>query len=156
MKAWTLLALRLSCGLLMVWWGLDKLVNVEHGVAVAERFYLGIGTAPAFLQFFGVFQTLLGVAVMLGWRRRLLYPPLAAIAGVTAAGVWRSILDPWGWWLGRTNALFYPSLIILAAVLVLMAFRAEDRLALDARRGGTAGALRSSPGATALDGKEPS
>lgn len=43
------------------------------------------------------------------------------ITGVTLAGVWRSIVDPWGWYLTGTNALFYPSVVIFAGVLVLLA-----------------------------------
>jgi hypothetical protein len=37
--------------------------------------------------------------------------------------VWRSIVDPWGWYLTGTNALFFPSLIIFAGAVVLLAFR---------------------------------
>jgi hypothetical protein len=49
--------------------------------------------------------------------------------------VWRSIVDPWGWYLEGANVLFFPSLIIFAAALVLAAHRAEDALSVDARRG---------------------
>lgn len=133
-RDWTLLLLRVSLGLLMIWWGLDKLVNVEHGVRVAEGFYLGIGAAPALLQVFGVIQILLGLLVIIGLLRRFAYPALAAITLVTALGVWKSILDPWGWVLGRTNALFYPSLIIFAGALVMWAFIPEDTLSVDGRR----------------------
>jgi hypothetical protein len=41
------------------------------------------------------------------------------------------VIDPWGWVFSGSNALFYPSLIIFAASLLLIAFRDEDRLALD-------------------------
>ena len=61
MKAWTLLFLRVSLGWLLVIWGADKVINVEHGLA-------------------------------------------------------------------GSNALFYPSLIIFAASLLLIAFRDEDTL----------------------------
>lgn len=133
-KEWTLLFLRISLGLLMVWWGLDKLVNVEHGVRVAEGFYLGIGAAPAVLTVFGVLQILLGIMVILGSWRRFAYPALAVVTAATALGVWKSIVDPWGWVLGRTNALFYPSLIIFAGALVMWAFMQEDTLSVDGRR----------------------
>jgi hypothetical protein len=42
-------------------------------------------------------------------------------------------VDPWGWYLEGSSVLFYPSLIIFAAVLVLWAMSAEDVLALGAR-----------------------
>src|ERR671914_455452 len=108
-KAFALLALRVSVGWLMLVWGVDKLVNPSHGVAVADRFYLGLfGTAS-------------------------LMPVLAVITGVTLLGVWRSVIDPWGWALDGSNALFFPSLIIFAGVLVLIAFRDEDVFAAGAR-----------------------
>jgi putative oxidoreductase len=47
--------------------------------------------------------------------------------------VFKSVVDPWGWVLTGTNALFYPSLIIFAASLLLIAFREEDTRVLDKR-----------------------
>jgi len=135
MRAAALLLLRLSLGLLMVFWGLDKIVNVAHGVAVAETFYLGLVTAPGALRIFGGFQVVIGLLIVLGWMSRITYPVLLAITGVTLLGVWRSVVDPWGWALEGSNVLFYPSLIIFAGSLVLWAFRAEDRWAIDSKRG---------------------
>ena len=135
MRENSLLFLRVSLGILMVVWGLDKLVNVEHGVRVSEAFYLGIFTAPVLLQIFGALQVLLGLLIIVGLWRSIVYPLLALITGVTALSVWKSIVDPWGWVLEGSNALFYPSLIILAGSLVVWAFKREDTLALDRRRG---------------------
>ena len=138
MQPFALLALRVTTGFLIVWWGLDKLVNVGHAVAVSERFYLGVVSSEGALQAFGVAQTLLGVLIVAGLFRRWTYPALLAITGATALGVWRSIVDPWGWVLEGSNALFYPSAIIVAGVFVLLAFREHDEWHLDtglARRG---------------------
>jgi hypothetical protein len=52
---------------------------------------------------------------------------------VSALGVWKSIVDPWGWYLEGTNVLFYPSLIILAGSLVLLTFLEFDNVALDVK-----------------------
>lgn len=134
MKAVSLLLLRISLGLLMLFWGLDKLVNVEHGLRVSEGFYLGLFNSASLLKVFGVFQILLGLLIVLGALGRYTYPVLIAITGITMLGVWRSIVDPWGWFLEGSNVLFFPSLIIFAAALVVLAFRAEDRLSLDAWR----------------------
>lgn len=134
MIAKSLLLLRISIGVLMVLWGIDKLVNVEHGIAVSEGFYGGLFSAPVLLRAFGVLQILLGFGVIVGLRRTLLYPALLVITGVSVLAVWRSIVDPWGWVLEGSNVLFYPSLIIFAGSLVLWAFREEDVLALDEGR----------------------
>jgi uncharacterized membrane protein YphA (DoxX/SURF4 family) len=120
----------------MVWWGLDKLVDVEHGMQVSEGFYLGLFSSPLVLQAFGVLQIVLGLGVVAGFARRFLYPALLAITAATALGVWKSIIDPWGWYLEGSSVLFYPSLIIFAGSWVLWAFRGEDRLALDHLRRG--------------------
>jgi len=130
------LLLRVSMGWLMVIWGLDKLVNVDHAVAVADRFYLGLGAQALFLNAFGVAQTVLGVLVVVGlWRRRT-YPLLFLITLVTALGVWQSIIDPWSWIMEGSNALFYPSLIVVAAAVVLWGTIDQDSMALDVRKGG--------------------
>jgi putative oxidoreductase len=134
-KEKTLLLLRVSIGILMVLWGIDKLVNLEHGLAVSDRFYLGLFSVPILIQIFGVLQIGLGLFVMIGLARTVLYPALLVITGATVLGVWRSIVDPWGWVLEGSNVLFYPSLITFAGALVLWAFRDEDRIAVDTRRG---------------------
>ena len=136
MKHRSMLLLRVSMGVLMLFWGIDKLVNVEHSVRVAESFYLGIGSQVLVLRVFGVLQIALGVLVVLGLLRVFAYPVLIAISGITMLGVWKSIVDPWGWFLEGSNVLFYPSLIIFAASLVLWSFVEQDPLSLDARRGG--------------------
>lgn len=132
MKANTLLFLRITLGLLMLIWGVDKLVHVQHGVKVAETFYMGMATAPLFLHVFGALQMLLGLVIVLGYKRRIAYPILLVITGVTMLAVWRSVVDPWGWVLSGTNALFFPSLIIFAAAFVLFAFQVDDSKTLDA------------------------
>ncbi len=135
MKRWSLFLLRVSTGWLLVMWGIDKIVNVEHSIGVAERFYLGVGAQAVVLHLFGVLETLIGVLVVVGlWRRRA-YPLMTLMVLVSGLSVWKSILDPWGWVLEGTNVLFYPSLIIIAGALVIWAFIEDDTIALDARSG---------------------
>jgi putative oxidoreductase len=134
MNVASILFLRVSLGLLMLLWGIDKLVNVDHGVAVSERFYLDLFSSAAVLQASGVLQILLGLLLIVGAALRIAYPLLIIITGATLVGVWRSIIDPWGWVLEGSNVLFFPSLIIFAAALVLASRRQEDLLSVDHRR----------------------
>ncbi|WP_156762900.1 DoxX family membrane protein [Woeseia oceani] len=134
MKTFAVLFLRVSMGWLQVLWGIDKLVNVEHGVRVSEAFYMGLGANATIQTVFGGLQVLLGVLLIVGLFRRVAYPAQTLIAAATALGVWKSIIDPWGWFLEGTNVLFYPSLIVLAAALVLQSFKDDDVLSLDSRR----------------------
>ena len=117
----------------MVYWGIDKLLNVAHGVTVAEKYYGGVAVATTLMQGFGAVQLLLGVLIMIGLLRRVTYPALLAITGTTLVAVWKSIVDPFKLLMDGGNLIFYPSLIIVAAALVLLAFRDQDSLALDAR-----------------------
>ena len=48
--------------------------------------------------------------------------------------MWRSIVDPWGFFLEGTNVLFYPSFIIVAAAMVLWGTQDDDVYSVDARR----------------------
>jgi putative oxidoreductase len=130
MKAKSLLLLRISLGFFLVIWGLDKLADVKHGIGVSDWLYFGLFSNATLLKAYGVVEIAVGILIMLGLFRRLTYPVLLAITGVTLLGVWKSIIDPWGWWLEGTEALFYPSIIIFAASLVLWSFQAEDRLVL--------------------------
>ena len=135
MKRWGLLLLRVSTGWLLVMWGLDKFLNVEHGQRVAESFYLGIGSQAIVQNVFGGLEMLLGALVVVGlWRKRA-YPVTFVVLLITALAVWKSILDPWGLVLEGSQVLFYPSIIILAGSMVLWGTMDQDELTLDARLG---------------------
>jgi len=131
MKRWGLFLLRVTIGWLLVLWGIDKFQNVAHGQAVAETFYFGIGTQAALLKLFGAFEILIGAMVVFGFWRKRVYPVMFAVLLVTAIGVWKSIIDPWGWFLDGSNVLFYPSAIIAAGALVLWSAMDEDRMSVD-------------------------
>ncbi|MFU4581422.1 DoxX family protein [Pseudomonas aeruginosa] len=133
MKTWTLVLLRISLGWLLVIWGADKVFNVEHGMAVANTFYFGFLAIESALRVAGALQILVGLAVVVGFARRWVYPIQVLLNGTSLLAVVQSVIDPWSWLFEGSNALFYPSLIIFAGSLLLIAFRDEDRLALDAR-----------------------
>lgn len=133
-KSLGLLLLRVSLGGLLLVWGVNKIVNVDHSLAIADNFYAGFLSSEFLLPLWGVSQLVIGLLVIIGLARRWVYPLQLVINGVSLLAVFPSVIDPWGWFLEGTNVLFYPSSIILAASLVMMVFRDEDRLALDARR----------------------
>jgi uncharacterized membrane protein YphA (DoxX/SURF4 family) len=74
---------------------------------------------------------LIGLAVVVGFARRWAYPLQVLLNGASLLAVMQSVIDPWGWVFAGSNALFYPSLIIFAASLLLIAYRDEERWALD-------------------------
>jgi uncharacterized membrane protein YphA (DoxX/SURF4 family) len=76
------------------------------------------------------------LCVILGLLRRYAYPLQAAILCVGALAIWKYLLDPLGLWLldqETAQVLFFPSLGIAAATLVLIALRDDDRLSLDVK-----------------------
>jgi len=131
MKAKSLLLLRISLGLLIIWWGYDKVFNTAHGTAVADAFYFGILSGAGAIKVLGVLQIIIGGLTIVGLLRKFVYPATLAITAITAFAVWKSIIDPWGLFLEGTNTLFYPSFITAAAALVLLAFMDEDVITID-------------------------
>lgn len=111
--------LRVSVGLLVLWWGIDKIVNVEHALAVSDGFYLGLFSSALLLQAWGVLQSAAAVLYIAGRARRWVYPLILVMNTVSMLGVWSSIVDPWGFVLEGTNVLFFPSLTIFAASLLV-------------------------------------
>ncbi len=134
MKALTLLFLRVSTGLLCVIWGLIRIGKPSIGAMVNGKYYGGILSGETAQYVWGGFLLAVGLLVILGLFRRYAYPLQAAILCVGALGIWKYLIDPLGLWLlneKSAQVLFFPSLGMAAATLVLIAFRKDDRIALD-------------------------
>lgn len=136
MKAATLLFLRLSTGLMAIIWGLIKIGSAETGMRIAEKYYGSFWTSEALQMPWGIFQVIIGIMVILGLYRKYIYPLQAAIFCFGALAIWQYLLDPLGLYLlneETRNTLFFPSLIVAAATLVIIAFKEFDTLSLDAK-----------------------
>lgn len=135
LQAGALFFLRASIALLVLIWGLDKLVDPGHAIAVSDRFYFGLLSHPALLPIVGAAQVGVAILGLVGLFRRWVDPVILLINLGSFLSVWQSIVDPWGWVFEGTNALFFPSLIVLAGCILLLAFRDYETLALDLRLG---------------------
>lgn len=138
MKAASLLFLRVSTGFLIIIWGLIKIMKPDAAIGVSEKYYGGAVSMEALQIPWGIFQVIIGLLVILGLLRRVVYPLQAAILCLGALAIWKYLLDPFGMYLlteETREILFFPSLGMAAATLVIMAFRDEDRLSLDAKLG---------------------
>ena len=134
MKAWSLLALRIGTGLLLILWGGLRLASPAAGPGLADKYYSGLMNMQSFQVAFGAAEMIVGLLVVLGMFRRVAYPAQAAILIAGAAMLWKYLLDPMGLYLldrETSQILFFPSITVAAATLVLIAFRDDDRLALD-------------------------
>jgi putative oxidoreductase len=137
MKAWTLLLLRVSTGLLLTIWGIVKVTAPATAVHVSDKYYAGTISAGALQIPLGIAEIALGTLVILGLFRRYAYPLQAVVLVGGALAIWRYLLDPFGLYLltpETPQLLFLPSLTVVAAALLIIVFRDEDALSLDERR----------------------
>ncbi len=136
-KAVSLLLLRIGTGLLLVLWGSLRVMSPEAGPGLANKYYGGLLDLEAIQFAFGAAEVAIGALVVLGLFRRVAYLLQALILVPGTLMLWRYLLDPLGQYLleeENSQILFFPSITVAAATLVLLAFRDEDRLSLDARR----------------------
>ena len=135
MKSILLLALRVSTGALLIVWGSLRAFSPERGVGLAEKYYGGAGGAETLQAAFGWGEIALGALVILGLARIIVYPLQALVLVGGALAIWKHLADPLSLYLfagdDRANILFFPSATVAVAALVLLAFRDDDRLALD-------------------------
>ena len=134
MKAMSLLGLRISTGLLLIIWGLIRVGAPGTGAHVSDKYYAGLGSAHGIQVAWGVALLVLGGLVVLGLFRRYTLPVQAVVLVTGALAIWKYLLDPLGLYLltrETSQVLFFPSLGIAFAALVLVAFRDDDHFCLD-------------------------
>lgn len=133
---WTMPLLRISMGLFLALWGVDKLAATEGSIGIFSTFY-GVDVGALLIQTAGVAEILLGVLLAVGLFRVPVAWIALAVNAVSTLGSWRQILDPWGW-LGLTDGgghLFLASIVIMAANVVIVLNARDGTLTLDAALG---------------------
>ncbi len=136
MKAYSLLFLRISTGLLLLVWGVIRFASPATGPGLAKKYYGGFASAEWIQTGWGALLCVVGLLVVLGLFRRIAYPSQALILVSGAVAIWKYLVDPLGLWLldeGSRQVLFFPSLCLAASTLVLIAFREFDTIALDTK-----------------------
>lgn len=136
LRPFSLLLLRAGTGLLLVLWGSLRVFSPEAGPGLANKYYSGLLNAETIQLAYGAAEILVGLLVLLGLFRRVAYSLQALILIPGALILWRYLLDPMGLYLltrESSQILFFPSITVAAACLVLLAFRDEDRYSLDHR-----------------------
>lgn len=130
------MALRISLGLLLFWRDLDRIVSPDSGAGLQKHFYFGLFPGQTMQMAFGYLETGPEILVIAGLWRRVAVPAQLVVTGFSAATIWSALLDPFALWLpvaklAPVQHLFYPSVIALCGAFVLLAFRAQNRWALD-------------------------
>lgn len=133
-RAGSLLVLRIGTGLLLVLWGALRVLSPTAGPSLATKYYGGFLDMHGVQIAFGAAEVLVGLLVVAGLFRRIAYLLQALILVPGAIVLWRYLLDPLGLYLldeESSQILFFPSITVAAATLVLLAFHGEDRWSLD-------------------------
>jgi putative oxidoreductase len=121
--AWALLVLRLTLGVFLLQWGVEKFVVPQSTVAIWSHFY-GIAIAPALSYVFGAAEIAIAFCFFLGLFRTAAYGAALALHAVTVLVSWRPLLQPWS---DPVNHLFIASVPVLGALTALFLLRHWDR-----------------------------
>jgi putative oxidoreductase len=134
LKTFSLAFLRVSMGLLLMIWGVIRVAAPNAGTGVSTKYYGGIGAATSIQYAWGTALLVIGFLTVLGLLRRFALPAQAVVLCVGALAIAKYLVDPLGMWLlsrEDSQVLFFPSLAMAAASLLLVALREDDRWTLD-------------------------
>jgi uncharacterized membrane protein YphA (DoxX/SURF4 family) len=90
-----LLALRVTLGLFLLQWGVEKFVVPENTVGIWGQFY-GIAVPAVLGYLFGAAEIGIALCLFLGMFRTPAYGAALALHAVTTIVTWRQLADPWG------------------------------------------------------------
>ena len=125
-----LLVLRVTLGLFLLQWGIEKFVVPANTVAIWGHFY-GIDISEAAGYVFGVAEIAIALCILLGAFRTIAYGAAAVLHAVSVAVSWQQMLHPWA---GPANHLFIASLPVLGGFVALFLLRHWDRGVLERAR----------------------
>ena len=130
-ERWALATLRVSLGLFLLVWGLEKFAIPTATVGIWAKFY-GVGLAASLVPLVGALESALALAVTVGLWRRVSYGLGLAVHAVSVLSSWRQLLDPWGLRSGGSpNHLFLAGVPVLAGFVALYLLRGRDTWTFD-------------------------
>jgi putative oxidoreductase len=120
-----LLALRITLGLFLLQWGIEKFVVPQSNVFIWEHFY-GVNLSQALGYAFGAAEIAIALCMIVGLFRTIVYGAALILHAVTVLVTWRQLIDPWG---DPINHLFTAGVPVLGGFLALFLLRHWDRSA---------------------------
>lgn len=132
--ALALAILRISLGVFLLIWGLEKFAVPQTTVSIWTSFYLvDIGSAIPYV--IGTLEVALALAITAGVWRSISYGLGMVFHAISVASTWKRLLDPWGVYLfDRPQHLFLAGVPVLAAFIALYLLREADIWTVDGRR----------------------
>jgi len=122
-----LLVLRVTLGVFLLQWGIEKFVVPDVNIFIWQHFY-GLEMSHALGYAFGAAEVAIAACLFLGLFKTVTYGLAAVIHAVSMAVSWRQLIDPWG---EPVNHLFIAGIPVLGAMVVLFLLRGYDRGVLD-------------------------
>lgn len=118
-----LLVLRVTLGLFLLQWGVEKFVMPANTVAIWDYFY-GLDVSTTLSYVLGGGEIAIAACILLGLFRTIAYGAAVLLHAVSVVASWRQLADPWG---EPTNHLFSAGVPVLGALIVLFLLRRWDR-----------------------------
>jgi putative oxidoreductase len=118
-----LLVLRITLGLFLLQWGVEKFVVPQNTVAIWGYFY-GLSVPQGLAYLFGAAEIAIAGCLFLGLFRTAAYGAALTLHAVSVLVSWRQLLDPWG---DPANHLFVAGIPVLGALIALFLLRHWDR-----------------------------
>jgi putative oxidoreductase len=130
-EQWARAVLRVSLGVFLLLWGVEKFVIPTPTVPLWDKFY-GVGLGASLVPFVGALESVLALAIVVGLWRRVSYGLGLLVTAVSGLSSWRQLVDPWGLRAGGSpNHVFLAGAPALAAFVALYRMRAQDSWTLD-------------------------
>jgi len=118
-----LLALRITLGLFLLQWGVEKFVVPEANVFIWGHFYgMEVSQTPGYI--FGALEIAIALCIIVGQFRTVTYGAALILHTVTVLATWRQLIDPWG---DPINHLFTAGVPVLGGFVALFLLRHWDR-----------------------------
>jgi len=120
--ATALLILRITLGIFLLQWGIEKFMAPDNTPAIWESFY-GISMPASAATLFGIVEVALALCLFLGIFQTPAYLAAAFLHAVSVAVSWKVLIDPYG---GPANHLFIASIPVLGGFVALFLMRKLD------------------------------
>jgi putative oxidoreductase len=128
-----LLILRVTLGLFLLQWGIEKFIMPDTSAMIFAGFYGIDGLSHTIAYVLGGLQCAVAVAVIAGFQKRISYLLAFLIHSVSTLSTIPNMLDPYS----SGNHLFFTGVPVLAAMGLLWYLRDYDtKLSIDSMRKG--------------------
>lgn len=132
--ALALAILRISLGVFLLIWSVEKFFLPQATVGIWKGFYLiSIGESMPYI--IGTLETILSIAIIVGFMRTWSYGLGLAINTISVLSTWKRLIDPWGLIFETgNNHLFLAGVPLVAGFIVLFMLRDADTWTVDGRK----------------------